>query len=163
MKKLENNSGIALHSIEMRHKIDLGRTKVPEDHVDDFASVRTFKIFNTNNLWIDLRALHRCVKEKTLQMEIIVNPKTLDSGTNILQLEEAAGAAIKSFNGAFGFHPEPTSIREPLRNQIGVLPDIYFVSLVWDSSVVRTHHQQGSRPRTFWLQGQLVDYPNDMS
>ncbi|CAH8839197.1 unnamed protein product [Trichobilharzia szidati] len=76
--------------------------QVPEDHVDDFASVRTFKIFNTNNLWIDLRALHRCVKEKTLHMEIIVNPKTLDSGTNILQLEEAAGAAIKSFNGAFG-------------------------------------------------------------
>lgn len=70
--------------------------------MDDFASVRTFKIFNTNNLWIDLEALHRSVKQKTLQMEIIVNPKTLDSGTNILQLEEAAGAAIKSFNGAFG-------------------------------------------------------------
>ncbi|CAH8474221.1 unnamed protein product [Schistosoma turkestanicum] len=76
--------------------------QVPEDHVDDFASVRTFKIFNTNNLWIDLQALHRSVKQNTLQMEIIVNPKTLDSGTNILQLEEAAGAAIKSFNGAFG-------------------------------------------------------------
>ncbi|VDP76567.1 unnamed protein product [Schistosoma mattheei] len=76
--------------------------QVPEEHVDDFASVRTFKIFNTNNLWIDLQALHRSVKQKTLQMEIIVNPKTLDSGTNILQLEEAAGAAIKSFNGAFG-------------------------------------------------------------
>ncbi|CAH8508371.1 unnamed protein product [Heterobilharzia americana] len=76
--------------------------QVPDDHVDDFASVRTFKIFNTNNLWVDLRALDRSVKEKTLKMEIIVNPKTLDSGTNILQLEEAAGAAIKSFNGAFG-------------------------------------------------------------
>ncbi|KAH8859196.1 UTP--glucose-1-phosphate uridylyltransferase [Schistosoma japonicum] len=76
--------------------------QVPADHVDDFASVRTFKIFNTNNLWVELKALHRNVTQKDLRMEIIVNPKTLDSGTNILQLEEAAGAAIKSFNGAFG-------------------------------------------------------------
>lgn len=35
-------------------------------------------------------------------MEVIVNPKTLDNGTNIIQLEQAAGAAIKSFKNAFG-------------------------------------------------------------
>lgn len=79
-----------------------GAFQVPKDHVDEFSSVRTFRIFNTNNLWINLPAMYEAVKAKTLQMEIIVNPKTLDSGLNILQLEQAAGAAIKSFNVAYG-------------------------------------------------------------
>lgn len=28
--------------------------QVPKDHVDDFKSVKTFKFFNTNNLWVKL-------------------------------------------------------------------------------------------------------------
>lgn len=35
---------------------------MPKEHVDDFTSVKTFKFFNTNNLWIKLdgeRAGHR--------------------------------------------------------------------------------------------------------
>ncbi len=28
--------------------------QVPKEHVDDFTSVKTFKFFNTNNLWIKL-------------------------------------------------------------------------------------------------------------
>lgn len=28
--------------------------QVPKDHTDDFKSVKTFKYFNTNNLWIKL-------------------------------------------------------------------------------------------------------------
>lgn len=28
--------------------------QVPKDHVDDFKSIKTFKFFNTNNLWIKL-------------------------------------------------------------------------------------------------------------
>lgn len=34
-----------------------------------------FRIFNTNNLWISLEAIKRNVEERTLHMEIIVNPK----------------------------------------------------------------------------------------
>ena len=29
--------------------------QVPFDHVEDFKSVKKFNIFNTNNLWINLR------------------------------------------------------------------------------------------------------------
>ncbi|CAL8080398.1 unnamed protein product [Calicophoron daubneyi] len=78
--------------------------QVPPDHVDEFASVRTFRIFNTNNLWINLQAMYEAVTKKTLHMEVIVNPKTLDSGLNILQLEQAAGAAIRSFSVAYGLN-----------------------------------------------------------
>ncbi|XP_070182039.1 UTP--glucose-1-phosphate uridylyltransferase-like isoform X3 [Littorina saxatilis] len=76
--------------------------QVPKDYVDEFKSVSKFKIFNTNNLWISLNAIKRVVEDHTLHMEIIVNPKTLDNGVNVLQLETAVGAAIKSFEGAIG-------------------------------------------------------------
>ena len=29
--------------------------QVPSEHVEDFKSVRKFKIFNTNNLWLNLK------------------------------------------------------------------------------------------------------------
>lgn len=78
--------------------------QVPKDYVDEFKSVSKFKIFNTNNLWISLPAIKRVIEEKTLHMEIIVNPKTLDNGLNVIQLETAVGAAIKSFEGAMGIN-----------------------------------------------------------
>lgn len=31
--------------------------QVPSEHVEDFKSVRKFKIFNTNNLWVNLKGL----------------------------------------------------------------------------------------------------------
>lgn len=78
--------------------------QVPKDHVDDFKSVKTFKIFNTNNLWIKLDAMERILVDGTMDMEVIVNNKTLRNGRNIIQLEQAVGAAIKCFNGALGIN-----------------------------------------------------------
>ncbi|ODN02222.1 UTP--glucose-1-phosphate uridylyltransferase [Orchesella cincta] len=78
--------------------------QVPKDHVEDFKSVKKFKIFNTNNLWINLPAIKKVVDEKTLDMEIIVNPKHLDNGQNVIQLETAVGAAMKCFNGCLGIN-----------------------------------------------------------
>ena len=37
------------------------------------------------------------IEENTLDMEVIVNPKTLDGGLNVIQLETAVGAAMKCF------------------------------------------------------------------
>lgn len=38
-------------------------------------------------------------------MEIIVNNKTFSNGSNIIQLETAVGAAMKSFEGSIGKNP----------------------------------------------------------
>ncbi|XP_034445377.1 UTP--glucose-1-phosphate uridylyltransferase-like [Hippoglossus hippoglossus] len=76
--------------------------QVPKAHVDEFKSVTKFKIFNTNNLWISLPAVKRLQEKNNLDLEIIVNPKTLDGGLNVFQLETAVGAAIKNFNNAMG-------------------------------------------------------------
>ncbi|CAF0756261.1 unnamed protein product [Rotaria sordida] len=78
--------------------------QVPKEHVDEFKSVSKFRIFNTNNLWINLPAIKRVIEDKMLHMEIIVNHKTLDKGINVIQLETASGAAIKSFEGAQGIN-----------------------------------------------------------
>ena len=47
-------------------------------------------------------AMKRVLEQELLTMEIIVNPKTLPNGTNVIQLETAVGAAMKCFNGATG-------------------------------------------------------------
>ncbi|KAG8180020.1 hypothetical protein JTE90_026624 [Oedothorax gibbosus] len=78
--------------------------QVPKDKVDEFKSVNKFKIFNTNNLWIKLKTIASLVEENRLNMEIIVNPKHLDNGMNVIQLETAAGAAMKDFDGAIGIN-----------------------------------------------------------
>ncbi|XP_042247391.1 UTP--glucose-1-phosphate uridylyltransferase-like isoform X2 [Thunnus maccoyii] len=76
--------------------------QVPKAHVDEFKSVTKFKIFNTNNLWISLPAIKRLHEKNAMDLEIIVNPKTLEGGLNVIQLETAVGAAIKSFDNALG-------------------------------------------------------------
>jgi hypothetical protein len=70
--------------------------------LEDFKSVRKFKIFNTNNLWLNLPALKRVMETEGLDLEIIINQKSLDDGQPVIQLETAAGAAIKHFKGAHG-------------------------------------------------------------
>ncbi|XP_021926971.1 UTP--glucose-1-phosphate uridylyltransferase isoform X4 [Zootermopsis nevadensis] len=76
--------------------------QVPKEHVDEFKSIKTFKFFNTNNLWAKLDAIERVLNENSLNMEIIVNNKCLANGLNVIQLETAVGAAMKSFEGGLG-------------------------------------------------------------
>ncbi|KAJ3091350.1 UTP-glucose-1-phosphate uridylyltransferase [Quaeritorhiza haematococci] len=78
--------------------------QVPPEHMDDFKSVKKFKIFNTNNLWISLKAIKRLLDEQAFNMEVIVNTKSLETGEKVIQLETAVGAAIKHFHKAHGLN-----------------------------------------------------------
>lgn len=78
--------------------------QVPPDYVDEFKSVNKFRIFNTNNLWANLAAIKRVVTAGELDIEVIVNPKHLDRGVDVIQLETAAGAAVKCFKNACGIN-----------------------------------------------------------
>jgi UTP--glucose-1-phosphate uridylyltransferase len=78
--------------------------QVPKEHVDDFKSVKKFKIFNTNNLWISLQGIQKIISDNTLDMDVIVNNKTLDNGWNVIQLETAVGSAMKCFDGCIGIN-----------------------------------------------------------
>ncbi|XP_055373590.1 UTP--glucose-1-phosphate uridylyltransferase isoform X2 [Condylostylus longicornis] len=78
--------------------------QVSKEHVDDFKSVKTFKFFNTNNIWANLKAIDRVINQKGLNMEIIINNKTLENGLRVIQLETAVGAAMKCFDGGIGIN-----------------------------------------------------------
>jgi UTP--glucose-1-phosphate uridylyltransferase len=49
-------------------------------------------------------AIERVLDEGSLSLEIIINNKTLNNGLNVIQLETAVGAAMKSFEGGIGIN-----------------------------------------------------------
>lgn len=76
--------------------------QVPKEHLEEFESVKKFKFFNTNNLWIKLDSIVNVLNEGSIDLEIIVNNKILDNNLSIIQLETAIGAAMKSFKHSLG-------------------------------------------------------------
>uniref|UniRef100_A0A6N2N7B2 UTP--glucose-1-phosphate uridylyltransferase n=1 Tax=Salix viminalis TaxID=40686 RepID=A0A6N2N7B2_SALVM len=101
-KTLADVKGGTLISYEGKVQL-LEIAQVPDQHVNEFKSIEKFKIFNTNNLWVNLKAIKRLVEADALKMEIIPNPKEVD-GIKVLQLETAAGAAIRFFDHAIGIN-----------------------------------------------------------
>jgi len=76
----------------------------PDD--DSFTDVERWRYYNTNNLWVDLRALRQLLRQDPAgpRLPLIVNRKTVDprdpGSTPVLQLETAMGAAIGAIEGA---------------------------------------------------------------
>ncbi|MPZ97662.1 MAG: UTP--glucose-1-phosphate uridylyltransferase, partial [Propionibacteriales bacterium] len=77
----------------------------PEDEAA-FADVERHRFFNSNNLWLDLRALSETLEATggVLGLPMIRNVKTVDpsdpSSPEVIQIETAMGAAIEVFEGA---------------------------------------------------------------
>ena len=79
--------------------------QVPSEHRSDFTSIKKFKIFNTNNIWVSTRAIQELLARDAMQLEVIVNEKALEkTGEKVIQLETAVGAAIKHFHAAHGIN-----------------------------------------------------------
>ncbi len=78
----------------------------PPDEKADFQDISRHRYFNTNNLWLDLRALDHKMREcgDVLPLPLIRNEKPVDpddaSSPRCLQLETAMGAAISVFEEA---------------------------------------------------------------
>jgi UTP--glucose-1-phosphate uridylyltransferase len=75
--------------------------QVPKKHVEEFKSVSKFKVFNTNNIWLNLRAVQKLMQSGEMKLDIIVNGKEA-KGQKVIQLETAIGAAIGYFKNAGG-------------------------------------------------------------
>ncbi len=77
----------------------------PEDQ-ESFRDFRRWRYYNTNNLWVGLRALADALgrRDGVLELPLIVNRKTVDprdpNSVAVLQLESAMGAAIEIFSDA---------------------------------------------------------------
>jgi UTP--glucose-1-phosphate uridylyltransferase len=80
--------------------------QTPDEDVEAFQDIRRHRFFNTNNLWLDLRALDALLRARdgVLGLPMIVNRKTVDprdgDSPAVIQLETAMGAAIGVFDGA---------------------------------------------------------------
>lgn len=76
--------------------------QVPKDHIEDFKAVSKFKIFNTNNIWVQLSAMKHLIKSNQLSLEIIEDQPQSNDGEKVIQLETLIGTAIKHFNNSVG-------------------------------------------------------------
>ena len=83
--------------------------QVPDDD-DSFTDVERWRWYNTNNIWIDLRAVKelQATDPAAPDLPLIVNRKTVDprdpESTPVIQLESAMGAAVGSIPGARTVH-----------------------------------------------------------
>jgi UTP--glucose-1-phosphate uridylyltransferase len=80
--------------------------QTPDEDLDSLQDLSKHRFANTNNLWIDLRALDAAMRERdgVLGLPMIRNEKTVDPADKaspaVYQLETAMGAAIEVFEGA---------------------------------------------------------------
>jgi len=80
--------------------------QTPEEDLEALQDINRHRYVNTNNLWVDLRALAAAIRERdgVLGLPMIRNEKTVDpsdkSSPAVYQLETAMGAAIEVFEGA---------------------------------------------------------------
>ncbi len=77
----------------------------PADELDAFQDIQRYRYFNTNSVWINLKALKTLFdQQKMIHLPLILNPKTLDprdkNSPPVYQIESAMGAAISLFEGA---------------------------------------------------------------
>jgi UTP--glucose-1-phosphate uridylyltransferase len=92
--------GGTLYEQEGRLKL-LEIAQVPDEYIDEFCSKKKFSVFNTNNIWINLVNLEEKMQEGPLNLNVIVNRKTIQ-GKPVVQLETAIGSALDCFAGAVG-------------------------------------------------------------
>src|SRR3954471_17538486 len=80
--------------------------QTPEEDLEALQDIARHPYVNTNNLWVDLRALAAAMRERddVLGLPMIRNENTVDptdkSSPAVYQLETAMGAAIQVFEGA---------------------------------------------------------------
>ena len=78
----------------------------PPDEVEEFQDIRRYRYFNTNNLWLNLKALENALQSggDVFPLPLIRNEKHVvptDASTpRVYQTETAMGAAISLFEGA---------------------------------------------------------------
>jgi len=98
------------HLARYEGRLVLRETAQVPDGDDSFTDVERWRWYNTNNIWIDLRALKdlQAADPGAPDLPLIVNRKTVDprdpDSTPVIQLESAMGAAIGSIPGARAVH-----------------------------------------------------------
>jgi UTP--glucose-1-phosphate uridylyltransferase len=99
-KTAADTKGGTLYQEKGRIKL-LEVAKVPPEHIAEFCGQQKFKVFNTNNIWINLVRLKELLEKGPLDLDVIANRKIV-KGQPVLQLETAIGTAFNCFPEAVG-------------------------------------------------------------
>jgi UTP--glucose-1-phosphate uridylyltransferase len=99
LREAADKKGGHLSESKQGHLLLREKAQCPPEETDEFQNIELYKYFNTNNLWIDLKALqwNMISGDGLTHLPLIVNPKTVDD-VPVYQLESAMGAAIGVFN-----------------------------------------------------------------
>ena len=98
------------HLARYQGRLVLRETAQVPDGDTSFTDMQRWRWYNTNNIWIDLRALAelQAADPAAPSLPLIVNRKTVDprdpASIPVIQLESAMGAAIGSIPGARALH-----------------------------------------------------------
>jgi UTP--glucose-1-phosphate uridylyltransferase len=98
------------HLARHNGRLVLRETAQVPDGDATFTDIERWRYYNTNNLWVDLRALQQLQASEpgAPVLPLIVNTKRVDpvdpSSTPVVQLETAMGAAVGSIEGARALH-----------------------------------------------------------
>jgi UTP--glucose-1-phosphate uridylyltransferase len=129
--------------------------QTPEEDHEAFQDTARHRYFNTNSLWLDLRALHEALEAAggVLDLPLIVNRKTVDPADKasepVVQLETAMGAAIGALEGAQAIRV-PRSRFGPVKTTndlLAVRSDAYLLGE--DSGVALDPRRRGEPPHVF--------------
>ena len=98
------------HLARYQGRMVLRETAQVPDGDTSFTDIQRWRWYNTNNIWIDLRALRdlQAADLAAPSLPLIVNRETVDprdpASIPVIQLESAMGAAIGSIPGARAIH-----------------------------------------------------------
>lgn len=138
----------------------------PPDDLAAFQDITRYGFFNTNNLWIDLNALDRALRDHdyNLKLPMICNSKTVDprdlNSTPVYQLETAMGSAVEIFEQAEAI-VVPRSRFAPVKRSSDLLivrSDVY--ELTADYSV-RMHPVREGNPPVVELDPRYYQFVNE--
>lgn len=107
----------------------------PDPDLDAFQDIGKHRFFNTNSLWIDLRAMEQVfIANGMMPLDLILNPKTLDprdpKSPPVIQIETAMGSAISAFESALAVKVPRTRFApvKTTADLLVVMSDCYTVS-----------------------------------
>ena len=139
----------------------------PPDEEQAFQDVQLYRYFNTNNLWINLRALAQILAERSgvLGLPLIRNEKSVDpakpSTPRVYQLETAMGAAIAVIENAQALRV-PRSRFVPVKKNSDLLVLMSDAYALGDEYGLHLATERGDSPPVVTLDDRYYQLYDDM-
>ncbi len=139
----------------------------PPDEEADFQDITRYRYFNTNNLWINLRALAATLdrQQDVLELPLIRNEKPIDptipTSPRVYQLETAMGSAIGVFAGAQALCV-PRSRFVPVKKNSDLLVLMSDAYILNDDFTLTLANECSSTPPVVTLDDQFYQLHSDM-